>query len=124
MKFSIKETLNYYKGQVPKSGFGWKKMKCCFHDDSHASAQVNFQDEYFMCFACGVKGDAIDLIKYKEGIEYAEAVKFAETIFNKSGTDVRKTHRKSVKLFGRERTIPTGSKSVPPGRRGRGATRS
>ena len=124
MKYSIKDVLTYYNAKIPNKGFGWKKMKCCFHDDSHASAQVNFEDEYFMCFACGVKGDAIDIIKYKEGVEYAEAVKFAETILDKSSTNVRKAHRKSVKLFGRERTIPTGSKSVPSGRRGRNTSRS
>jgi DNA primase len=124
LKFPIKDVLLYYKGKVPRDGFGWKKMKCCFHDDSHASGQVNFSDEYYMCFACGIKGDAIDLIKYKEGLDYAKAVEFAETILNQSGTDLRKTRRQSVKLFGRERSVPKGSKSIPSGRRGRDTTRS
>jgi len=75
-------------------------MKCCFHDDSHASAVVNYDKNAYKCFACEAKGDVYNLIMYMEGVDFLEAVKFAERI------------------------SPTGSAAVPPkSARGRGVSR-
>lgn len=36
------------------------KMACCpFHDDHHPSMKI---DQNYYCFACGAKGDVIDLL--------------------------------------------------------------
>ena len=65
-----------------------------------------------------------NIIQQQEGVTFREALTIAETILNQSGTSVRHDNRKSITLFGRERTISGGSKSVPPGRRGRPTTES
>lgn len=49
------------------------KVKCVFHDDTHASAIWN--DYHFNCLACGVKGDAVGLLHRQGGLSYAEAYK-------------------------------------------------
>ena len=75
-KPSIEEYLTYIGAAVPAMGSGWRKMKCPFHDDSHASAAVNYDINAFICHGCGVKGDTYSLIMYKEGGDYREAIKF------------------------------------------------
>jgi DNA primase len=47
---------------VPTRSRGWAAMKCPYHDDSDASASVNVTEGRFRCHACGVAGDAWDLI--------------------------------------------------------------
>ncbi len=80
MKHSIADYLRYVGAAVPAEGHGWRKIKCPFHADSHASAGINFEENRFKCHACGVGGDVYDLIIYKEGGTYREAIKFAQTI--------------------------------------------
>lgn len=47
-------------------------MLCPFHTDKHKSAGVS---EYgFTCFACGVRGDAVKLIREQEGVDYKTAI--------------------------------------------------
>ena len=111
--------LKHYGGKVPSRQWGKSSMRCCFHDDSIRSGLVNFDDNTFVCFACDVKGSAYNIIQQKEGVTFREALGIAEAILNQGGTPVRYNNRKSITLFGRERTVPRGSKSIPPGRRGR-----
>lgn len=115
----IGPVLKHYGAKLPSRTWGRANMLCCFHDDSVRSAIVNYDDNTFVCFACDVKGSAYNIIQQKEGVTFREALTIAETILNQSGTSVRYNRGKSVTLFGRERTIPGSSKSVPPGRRGR-----
>lgn len=118
----IKDVLTYYNAKLPNKTYGRLSILCPFHNDSRKSAVVDFDTQSFCCFACDVKGDGYDLIQHKEGVNFNEAVSFAERIFNQSSTSLRKKRGQSVILFGRQRTIPSGSKSVPPGRRGRTTT--
>lgn len=53
-------------------GSGYARMRCPFHDDSKPSAHVS--EKGFVCFACGVSGDAIKLIRQQEGVDYQTAV--------------------------------------------------
>lgn len=39
----------------------WQATICPFHDDSVASSSVNRSTNRFVCHACGVSGDVIDL---------------------------------------------------------------
>lgn len=114
--------LKHYGGKLPSRQWGRANMLCCFHDDSVRSSVVNFDDNTFVCFACDVKGSAYNIIQQQEGVTFREALTIAETILNQSGVSVRHNRGKSITLFGRERTISGGSKSVPPGRRGRPST--
>jgi DNA primase len=94
-KPSIKEYLNYIGADVPAMGSGWRKMKCPFHHDSHASAAVNYDKNAFVCHGCGVKGDTYSLIMYKEGGDYREAVKFAASVLASGNTEIRNKDRSS-----------------------------
>jgi len=91
-KHSIAAYLEYLGASVPTVGHGWRKIKCPFHDDGHASAGINFDDQRFKCHGCGVGGDVYDLIMYKEGGNYREAVQFAEAISPTGNTRVYKKH--------------------------------
>ena len=58
---------------LKKRGVEWAGI-CPFHEDKHASLQVNPNKQIFKCFACGAGGDAIDfLMRY--GATFHEAVK-------------------------------------------------
>ena len=70
-------------------GSGWRKMKCPFHIDSHASAAVNYDKGAFICHGCGVKGDVYSLIMYKEGGDFREAIKFAASVLTTGDTAIR-----------------------------------
>jgi hypothetical protein len=110
-KPSIEEYLRHIGADTPALGAGWRKMKCCFHLDSHASAAVNYDKNAFVCHGCGVKGDVYSLIMYKEGVNFREAKQFAETVLATGNTEVYSSNRK------RERV------SIKPsslGRRGKG----
>lgn len=80
----ITTILEYYGAVVPTRG-GWAKLKCPFHDDSHASAAVNLRDNIFKCHGCQYKGDAYAIIMLKEGVGFREAITLAKGIFDQSG---------------------------------------
>jgi hypothetical protein len=65
---SDKELLLKYLGVSPSN---LSKFKCPFHDDRNPSAGIkNIKGNYvFKCFAKCTKGDIIELIKKKEGLE-------------------------------------------------------
>jgi DNA primase len=92
-KPNIEEYLNYIGAAVPSMGSGWRKMKCPFHNDSHASAAVNYDKNAFICHGCGVKGDVYSLIMYKEGGDYREALKFAASVLTTGNTEIRQQDR-------------------------------
>ena len=108
-KHSIAVYLEYVGATVPAVGYGWRKIKCPFHEDGHASAGINFDEQRFKCHGCGVGGDVYDLIMYKEGGNYSEALKFAETISPAGNTAVRKPYKSGSRL-------PSNTGSI--GRRG------
>ena len=89
-KHQIGPVLEYY-GASLRPGRGWVKCKCPFHDDRTASAAYNEELNTFICFACDVKGDTYKIIMHKEGVEYGQAVTFAEGITGKSSKSLSKT---------------------------------
>ena len=91
-KHSIAEYLSYLGAALPQQGHGWRKIKCPFHQDSHASAGINFDEQRFKCHGCGVSGDVYDLIMEREGGTYIEAIKFAESISLAGNRTIRSTH--------------------------------
>ena len=113
-KHSIRAYLEYVGATVP-SGNGWRKMKCPFHDDTHASAGVNEEKCYFKCFGCDVSGDVYNLIIHKEGGDYREAVKFAETISPTGSDRIRFANKKGRGLSGKSRSIGRRSAAVSSG---------
>jgi len=97
-KHRVEDYLNYIGAQVPQEGHGWRKIRCPFHGDSHASAAINFKENRYKCFACPASGDIYDLIMYREGGTYIEALKFAETISTTSNPAVRNNNRTGYRL--------------------------
>jgi DNA primase len=114
-KPSIEEYLNYIGADTPARGSGWRKMKCCFHIDSHASAAVNYDKNAFVCHGCGVKGDTYSLIMYKEGGDYREAVKFAEEFLITSNTEIRSKDRTRGRVSVKPSTLGRRGKSISLG---------
>jgi DNA primase len=88
VKFSIGKVLEYYGAAVPYGG-GYAKLRCPFHDDRHPSATVNHVKQTFKCYVCDVSGDAIDVIRWREGGGYEDAKQKAAQITGESGPEVR-----------------------------------
>jgi hypothetical protein len=58
----------------------WRPVLCPFHNDKHPSASASTKIGGFCCHACGVKGDAWQLILLFKGIpkeEFGRAVEWA-----------------------------------------------
>ena len=123
-KHSIAAYLEYVGARLPAVGSGWRKIKCPFHPDKHASAGVNFDEERFKCHGCGVGGDVYDLIMYKEGGNYREAVKFAETISPTGNAGVQPAHTSSSRLSRNKGSIGRRSQEVSFRGSGQSITRS
>lgn len=102
-KHPIDVILQHYGATLPYSRHGWVKMRCCFHDDSHASASVNIEENAFRCFACDIKGDVYDIIMDQEGVDFVKAVKFAEGISPESGITIRSRGSSRTGLSGKKR---------------------
>lgn len=92
-KHSIVDILEHYGAKLPYKRNGWVKIKCCFHDDSHASAVFSAEENAFKCFACGIQGDTYDIISEQEGLSFVKAVEFAEGISSTGGTKLRSGRR-------------------------------
>ena len=105
MKHSIADYLRYVGAAVPAEGHGWRKIKCPFHADSHASAGINFEENRFKCHGCGVGGDVYDLIMHREGGNYSEAVKFAQTISLAGDAPIRKSDSSSSRVSSNTQSI-------------------
>jgi len=106
-KLSIAAVLIHYGANSLPGGVGWKSMRCPFpeHNDRNASARVNLELGGFRCLACGVSGDAIKIIREREGMSFGQAVVFAREVLGASVETVpRSIHgpKKSGKL-GRNR---------------------
>lgn len=123
-KHSIAVYLEYVGATVPAVGYGWRKIKCPFHEDGHASAGINFDEQRFKCHGCGVGGDVYDLIMYKEGGNYSEALKFAEAISPTSDTAVRKPYKSGSRLPNNTGSIGRRGSTVSSGSSERRSSRS
>jgi DNA primase len=114
-KPSIEEYLNYVGAATPAKGSGWRKMKCPFHDDSHASAAVNYDKNAFVCHGCGIKGDTYSLIMDRERINYREAVQFAASVLTSGNTEVRQQDRTRARLSVKPSTLGRRGKNISLG---------
>lgn len=112
----IAPILTHYGATVPNRN-GWSSMRCPFHDDTHKSASVNTRENVFVCFACQIKGNTYKIIMEKEGLEFGEAVKFAERISGQSSKVLRKRNSRSGGLPRRTGNLDGGSEEGRLGRR-------
>ena len=84
----IKYILEHY-GASLRSTYGQINLRCPFHGDSHQSGTANLDKNIFICFACGVQGNSLQLICQQEGVDIREAKRIAEGITGTSSTQVR-----------------------------------
>ena len=112
----ITAILEYYGAVVPTRK-SWAKMKCPFHNDSHASAAVNLQENIFKCHGCQYKGDGYKIIMDKEGVGFREAISIAEGILNQSGQVLPRRVGRGGRVSGRSGNNNGTSDSRTLGRR-------
>lgn len=85
---NIGRILEHYGATLRRTS-GAGPVKCPFHDDSHASAGVDFNKNLFNCLACGVGGNSLQIIALQERITIREAKLFADGITGQSNEQVR-----------------------------------
>jgi hypothetical protein len=103
--FLIEPVLRHYGGEPPKEGFGWQRMRCPFHDDSHASAAIHYERNAFYCQVCAWGGGALTVIMRWEGKDLAGAIEVAESIPGAGNGEVPRRGRKSGPVFGEPGTV-------------------
>lgn len=67
----------YYKKEFKtlKIKSEWVKVKCCFHNDTTPSLNLNMVDGHFRCFGCHKKGgDIIAFHMQRYGVNFCDAV--------------------------------------------------
>lgn len=102
-KFPIAPILRSFGFEVGSYRSGKQKVLCVFHGDTRPSAQVDFSAQRFRCFACGVGGDALDLIISQEGLSFSAAVERCEALAGSEAGTVRPEPVQAASLFDRPR---------------------
>lgn len=115
----IREVLIHYGAQV-RQGHGQVNLKCPFHSDTHQSGSVNLDNNIYICFACGVQGNSLQIIAQQEGVDIREAKSIAERIVGPSSTEIRSKHLSGRGLPKKQRYL-NGSSTSGTIRRSRGA---
>ena len=116
---SIRAILEHYGASI-RSTHGQVNLKCPFHSDTHQSGSANLDKNIFICFACGVQGNSIQIICNQEGLNFNEAKRFAEGITGDSSSNVRGKHLSGGRLPKKQR-YSVGSGTSGTIRRSRGA---
>lgn len=116
---SIREILEHYGAKL-RSTHGQVNLKCPFHSDTHQSGSANLDKNIFICFACGVQGNSLQIISIQEGVDIREAKRIAERITGESNGEVRGKHLSGGRLPKKQRN-PSGSSTAGAIRRSRRA---
>ncbi|WP_030095319.1 MULTISPECIES: CHC2 zinc finger domain-containing protein [Mycobacteroides] len=77
---AIRKYFPDWEPPSPNPSGNWTSTLCPFHGDTNKSASVSYEYEAFHCFVCGVKGDALKIIREQEEVTFAEAVRIAEEL--------------------------------------------
>jgi DNA primase len=102
-KYEIAPILRSFGFEVGDYRSGKQKVLCVFHGDTRPSAQVDFTAQRFRCFACGIGGDALDLLVSQEGISLSAAIDRAEALAGSEAGPVRPEPAQAPSLFDRPR---------------------
>lgn len=108
MGAGVAEVLRHYfpDWDAPPDVGEWNACLCPFHGEANPSASVSYRHEAFVCHGCGMRGNVINLIKRKEDISFAEAVRRAEDILGESHVDLRRSafRKRRRRAFGEPRS--------------------
>jgi len=115
---SIREILIHYGAQV-RQGHGQVNLKCPFHSDTHQSGSANLDDNIYICFACGVQGNSLQIVAQQEKVDIREAKSIAERITGTGSSEVRGKHLSGRRLPAKQGYI-NGSSTSGAIRRSRG----
>ncbi|MBT4963976.1 MAG: DNA primase [Francisellaceae bacterium] len=77
---------------IQRSGAQFKAL-CPFHQEKTPSFIINQQKQFYYCFGCGARGDAIQFLKEHVGLHFADAV---EQLANLAGMEVPKEELSAV----------------------------
>jgi DNA primase len=116
---SIKEILAHY-GAKFRNSHGQVNIRCPFHSDTHQSGSANLDKNIFICFACGVQGNSLQIISKYEGVNIREAKRIAEGIVGQSNREIQSKHLSGGRLPQAKRNSPRNS-TAGAIRRSRGA---
>lgn len=105
---SIKEVLEHYGAKL-RSTHGQVNLRCPFHSDTHQSGSANLDKNIFICFACGVQGNSLQIIARQEGVDIREAKSFAERTLGTSNGTIRSKHFSGRALPKKQRNHTRGS---------------
>ena len=113
--------LEHYGWDPPGDKGYWQSIRCHIHGESRPSCRASSDAGYVVCMACGYKGDGIDLIKHYEGLDFVEALKFAEGIPGIGHVDLQRgaAGESGRGVSGRSRDRRNSGRYVPPRLRGR-----
>ena len=116
---SLKNILIHY-GATLRATTGQVNLKCPFHSDTHQSGSANLDKNIYICFACGVQGNSIQLIQLQEKVDFREAKRIAEGITGEGNREIRGKHLSGSRLPSKQGHSSGGSTSGSI-RRSRGA---
>jgi hypothetical protein len=109
-KYPIAPILRSFGFEVGDYRTGKQKVLCVFHGDTRPSAQVDFVNQRYRCFACDVSGDAIDLLITQEGLSFSAAIDRAEALAGSEASPARPAAREAPSLFDRPRAGRSGGR--------------
>ena len=110
-KPDLAAVLDHY-GVVFNPARSSQKCLCPVHEEHVKSCSINLDEGWFNCHACNAKGDSWNLIMLKEGIGFAAARLYAESISLDCGTNVPQTNEpRTDVLFGRSRPVSRDRKT-------------
>ena len=112
--FAIGPVLEWYGWSVPPERSGNVPVKCMEHDDRQASASINFRKNLVKCHACGFSGDALQVIRTKEGCDFGTALSLAQTIAGEGNCGVPSQRGSGSGLPSGQRNNRFNRKYVPP----------
>lgn len=116
---SIRDVLIHYGADIRRN-HGQTNLKCPFHRDTHQSGTANLDTNVFICFACGVQGNSLQIIAGQEGVDIREAKRIAEKLVGFSSEEVQSKHLSGRRLPQKQR-YNNGSSTSGAIRRSRGA---
>jgi DNA primase len=107
---NIADVLIHYGANI-RQRHGQVNLKCPFHSDTHQSGSANLDKNIFICFACGVQGNSLQIISSREGVNIREAKRIAEGITGESNEQVRGKHLSGSRLPRKQGNTSGGSTS-------------
>lgn len=94
----ITAVYEHYQLRIIGRGGAWRKAQCPMpdHEDENPSASINEELGKWGCFSCDKRGDGIDIVREREGLDFREAVEWINR--NIEGEKISGVQRKAGDL--------------------------